>query len=82
MDGPLIDYKAKGHTVELLGKDKVEGTDCYKLKVTLKNGDVRTYLHRHRELPRGEGREPDDDPRHRAARATRSSATGRRSAAS
>ena len=45
MDGPLVDYKAKGHTVELLGKEKVEGSDAYKLKVTLKNGDVRTiYL--------------------------------------
>jgi outer membrane lipoprotein-sorting protein len=41
MDGPLVDYKAKGHTVELLGKEKVEGSDAYKLKVTLKNGDVR-----------------------------------------
>ena len=37
-DGPLVDYKAKGHTVELLGKEQVEGTDAYKLKVTLKNG--------------------------------------------
>jgi hypothetical protein len=44
MDGPLIDYKAKGHTVELLGKEKAEGTECYKLKVTLKNGDVRTFF--------------------------------------
>jgi outer membrane lipoprotein-sorting protein len=43
MDGPLIDYKDKGHKVELLGKDKAEGADCYKLRVTLKNGDVRTY---------------------------------------
>jgi len=44
MDGPLVDYKGKGHTVELLGKEKVEGTDCYKLKVTLKSGDVRTIF--------------------------------------
>ncbi len=44
MDGPLVDYKSKGHTVELLGKEKVEGTDCYKLKVTLKSGDVRTVF--------------------------------------
>ena len=43
MDGPLLDYKAKGSTVELLGKDKAEGTDCFKLKVTLKGGDVRTF---------------------------------------
>lgn len=41
MDGPLVDYKAKGHTVELVGKDKVEGSDAYKLKVTLKDGVVR-----------------------------------------
>jgi outer membrane lipoprotein-sorting protein len=44
IDGPLIDYKEKGNTVELVGKEKVEGTDCYTLKVTLKNGDVRTYF--------------------------------------
>lgn len=43
MDGPLIDYKEKGHTVELIGKEDVEGTPAYKLKVTLKNGDVRNY---------------------------------------
>ena len=42
MDGFLVDYKTKGHTVEYLGKEKVEGTDAYKLKVTLKGGDVRT----------------------------------------
>jgi len=42
MDGPLMDYKSKGHQVELLGKEKVEGTDAYKLKVSLKNGDVQT----------------------------------------
>ncbi|HMD99938.1 MAG TPA: hypothetical protein VKM93_21745 [Terriglobia bacterium] len=45
IDGPLVDYQTKGHKVELLGKDKIEGTDAYKLKVTLKNGDVETvYL--------------------------------------
>jgi outer membrane lipoprotein-sorting protein len=41
MDGVLVDYKGKGHTVELVGKEKVEGTDAYKLKVKLKNGDER-----------------------------------------
>lgn len=40
-DGPLMDYKEKGHTVELVGKEQVEGADAYKLKVTLKGGDVR-----------------------------------------
>ena len=41
MDGPLVDYKQKGHAVELIGKEQVEGADAYKLKVTLKGGDVR-----------------------------------------
>jgi len=39
-DGPRVDYKEKGNKVELVGKEPVEGTDAYKLKVTLKNGDV------------------------------------------
>jgi len=40
MDGPLVDYKTKGNKVEYLGKESVEGADCYKLKLTKKNGDV------------------------------------------
>jgi outer membrane lipoprotein-sorting protein len=50
-DGPLVDYKAKGHTVELAGKETVDGADAYKLKVTRKDGkveyqyiDAETYL--------------------------------------
>ena len=43
IDGPLVDYKPKGSTAELVGHDSVEGTDCYKIKLTLKNGDVRYY---------------------------------------
>lgn len=42
IDGPLVDYKSKGHQVELLGKEKIEGTDAFKIKATLKNGDVQT----------------------------------------
>jgi hypothetical protein len=42
-DGPLIDYKEKGNKIEYLGIDQVDGDDAYKLKVTLKNGDVRTF---------------------------------------
>lgn len=52
MDGPLVDYKAKGHTVELIGKEDMEGTPVYKLKLTLKNGDVRNiYLDAENSLP-------------------------------
>lgn len=42
MDGPLVDYKAKGNTVELLGREAFQGAEAFKLKVTLSNGDVRT----------------------------------------
>jgi hypothetical protein len=42
IDGPLVDYKAKGHTVEFVGKEPIEGSDAYKLRVTLRNGNVRT----------------------------------------
>jgi outer membrane lipoprotein-sorting protein len=41
MDGTLVDYKAKGHTVELMGKELLQGTEVYKLKITLKNGNIR-----------------------------------------
>ena len=44
IDGPMVNYKEKGHKAELVGHDSVEGTDCYKVKLTLKNGDVRYYF--------------------------------------
>jgi hypothetical protein len=43
IDGQLVNYKQKGYTAELQGHDSVEGTDCYKIKLTLKNGDIRYY---------------------------------------
>jgi hypothetical protein len=42
-EGPLIDYKAKGNTVQYLGHDTVDGDDALRLKVTLKNGDIVYY---------------------------------------
>lgn len=42
-DGPLINYQQKGNRVEFVGMEQVEGTDAFKLKVTLANGDVRFY---------------------------------------
>lgn len=41
IDGPLMDYKAKGNKVELQGKEKVEGRDTYKLMVSMPDGQVR-----------------------------------------
>ena len=55
-DGFLVDYKAKGHAVEYVGRERAGGIDTYKLKVTLKTGAVRhvwldaaTYLERRHE---------------------------------
>lgn len=42
--GPLMDYKSKGSTVELAGKEEIEGTPVYKIKVTRKSGSVQ-YLY-------------------------------------
>jgi outer membrane lipoprotein-sorting protein len=43
-DGPLVDYKAKGSKVELVGKEESEGKPVYRVKITGKSGDVRSYL--------------------------------------
>ncbi|MEO5988319.1 MAG: hypothetical protein ABIU54_04890 [Candidatus Eisenbacteria bacterium] len=42
-EGALVDWKAKGHTVEYVGKESVEGAETYKLKLTKKGGQVETY---------------------------------------
>ena len=45
MDGPLVDWKEKGSTLEYIGREDVDGTNAYKIKVTRKNGDVNfVYL--------------------------------------
>jgi hypothetical protein len=51
LDGPLVDYAAKGTKIELNGVEKVEDRDTYKLKLTLKSGqsihvwiDAQTFL--------------------------------------
>jgi outer membrane lipoprotein-sorting protein len=43
-DGPLVDYKAKGSQIELIGKEEFDGKPVYRLKLTNKNGDVRFYF--------------------------------------
>ena len=51
LDGPLVDYAAKGTRIQLTGMDKVEGRDTYNLLLTMKNGaslhvwiDAQTFL--------------------------------------
>src|SRR5262249_47663183 len=45
LDGVLVDGKAKGHTVEYLGTEDVDGTQAHKLRVALQDGDTEyVYL--------------------------------------
>jgi outer membrane lipoprotein-sorting protein len=43
-DGALVDWKAKGHTVELVGLEEVGGVKAQKIKVTKKNGQVQYFF--------------------------------------
>ncbi len=42
LQGPLLNFTEKGHTVEYLGKEDFEGTECFKLKALLKGGSELT----------------------------------------
>jgi outer membrane lipoprotein-sorting protein len=42
-EGKLINYKDKGCTAELMGKEDMEGSDVYKIKLTDKDGDITYY---------------------------------------
>ncbi len=44
MDGLLWNWKEKGHQGTLEGKEDVEGTECYKVKLTTKDGDIINYF--------------------------------------
>ena len=47
MDGPLVNYKAKGYTIEYLGEEIYQDIKCHKLKVSVPDGgddDVYFYL--------------------------------------
>jgi len=38
--GMLVDYQAKGYTLDYLGTEDVDGTEAHKLRLTRPNGDV------------------------------------------
>jgi outer membrane lipoprotein-sorting protein len=44
LEGPLVDYQAKGTTVEIAGHDTIEGKPVTKLKVTPKDGLVEYFF--------------------------------------
>ncbi len=44
VQGSLLNYKEKGALVELLGKEKTDGVDAFKIKLTNKAGRVSTIF--------------------------------------
>ena len=42
-DGVFVDYKAKGHKIELVGRDTVAGKPVYHLRVTKKGGPPQDF---------------------------------------
>lgn len=40
IDGPLVDWRQKGHKVDYLGTEDIDGTPAHKLRVRYKDGDV------------------------------------------
>ncbi len=44
LQGDFVDYKSKGTKVEFVGKDEVEGTEVFKLKVTHKDSTEKTVF--------------------------------------
>jgi len=43
-ESEFLNYQDKGHTVELEGKEEIEGTETFKVKLTKKNGDIEYYF--------------------------------------
>lgn len=43
IEGALVNYKDKGYKAELLGKEDMEGSEVYKIKLTDKDGDIKNY---------------------------------------
>jgi hypothetical protein len=40
----FVDFKTKGSTVEFLGKDEEDGNEYFKIKMSTKNGNDKTYF--------------------------------------
>jgi hypothetical protein len=41
IEGPLVDWRDKGHLVELVGREALPGGEAFKLEVTLNDGTIR-----------------------------------------
>lgn len=44
VQGEVVDYKTKGHKIEKLDNEEVDGVSCFKIKLTRKNGNEIVYF--------------------------------------
>lgn len=44
LTGELVDYKTKGHTAELIGKETIDGKELFKIKLTRKDASISNYF--------------------------------------
>ncbi len=44
IEGPLVNYKAKGYKVTYVGTDEIEGTEAYKLEVAINDTLQKTFF--------------------------------------
>lgn len=44
LQGDFVDYKAKGHTIQLMDKEDIEGVECLKIKLTRKSGNESIFF--------------------------------------
>ena len=42
-EGLLVNYKEKGNNAELIGKEKVDSTEAYNIKLTNKEGEISNF---------------------------------------
>lgn len=44
LTGELVDFKGKGHTAELIGKETIDGQELFKIKLTRKDASISNYF--------------------------------------
>jgi hypothetical protein len=44
LQGDFVDYKAKGHAIQLMDKEDIEGVECLKVKLTRKSGNESIFF--------------------------------------
>lgn len=44
LQGDFVDYNTKGHSIQLMDKEDIEGVECFKVKLTRKSGNESIFF--------------------------------------